>query len=372
MQQFLQSLELKNFTAFAEARLDFAKGLNVLVGENATGKTHLLKLPYAVMAVSSSARKAANSPEAKVALNRAIASKLVGVFRPERLGRLARRRMGRVRAEVGLTFTAGALNVAFSFSTDSASEVTLKTTPTEFLEATPAFIPTRELLTLGPQFVSVYDQHYLDFEETWRDTCALLGVPLQRGPKEARVAKLLRPLGEAMGGTIVVDRPTGRFYFKEARAASGTESAIEAIAPAESPAAAALEIPLLAEGLRKLGMIAYLIANGTLLENGFLFWDEPEANLNPKLIRAVARAVVSLCDAGIQVFIATHSLFLLRELEMLEPPRNGRRYFGLELGATAAGTRVHQGDSISEIGDILSLKEEIRQADEYLTEIKPR
>ena len=41
----IRSLEVKNFTAFPEAHLDFAKGLNVIVGENATGKTHLLKLP---------------------------------------------------------------------------------------------------------------------------------------------------------------------------------------------------------------------------------------------------------------------------------------------------------------------------------------
>ena len=41
----LKTLEVKNFTAFPEAQLDFAEGLNVIIGENGTGKTHLLKLP---------------------------------------------------------------------------------------------------------------------------------------------------------------------------------------------------------------------------------------------------------------------------------------------------------------------------------------
>ena len=51
----LDSLEVKNFTVFPGARLRFAKGLNVIVGENGLGKTHLLKLPYAVMAASAEA-----------------------------------------------------------------------------------------------------------------------------------------------------------------------------------------------------------------------------------------------------------------------------------------------------------------------------
>lgn len=47
----LQSLRIRDFTVFKEADLTFAKGLNVIVGANGTGKTHLLKLPYAVMAM---------------------------------------------------------------------------------------------------------------------------------------------------------------------------------------------------------------------------------------------------------------------------------------------------------------------------------
>ena len=46
----LESLSVDNFTAFGSKELKFAGGLNVFVGENGTGKTHLLKLPYAVIA----------------------------------------------------------------------------------------------------------------------------------------------------------------------------------------------------------------------------------------------------------------------------------------------------------------------------------
>jgi recombinational DNA repair ATPase RecF len=52
----LESLNLKNFTAFGEADFQFSPGLNVIVGENGTGKTHILKLSYCVLHGMTSAR----------------------------------------------------------------------------------------------------------------------------------------------------------------------------------------------------------------------------------------------------------------------------------------------------------------------------
>ncbi|MCY4260004.1 MAG: AAA family ATPase [Rhodobacteraceae bacterium] len=48
----LKSLTIKDFTVFKDADLKFSRGLNVIVGANGTGKTHLLKLPYSIMAMS--------------------------------------------------------------------------------------------------------------------------------------------------------------------------------------------------------------------------------------------------------------------------------------------------------------------------------
>ena len=52
--EMLESLIIDNFTAFGSKELKFSDGLNVFVGENGTGKTHLLKIPYAVIATSAS------------------------------------------------------------------------------------------------------------------------------------------------------------------------------------------------------------------------------------------------------------------------------------------------------------------------------
>jgi len=340
----IKSLKVSAFTVFHDATFKFGKNLNVVVGENGTGKTHILKLIYSILAASfEEGRKAPTSTPTKGVLQTHVAEKLVNVFRPESLGRLAQRQQGVQRCEVDLVGAHPASSLSFTFTTKSSAEVSIKVLPKEWITEAPAYLPTRELLTIYPGFISVYEGHYLEFEETWRDTCLLLGAPLRRGAKAAGVAELLRPLEDAMEGTVELDK-NGRFYFKSSRGR--------------------MEMPLVAEGLRKLGMLARLIATGALLDKGTLFWDEPEANLNPRLIKKVAKSIVELSAAGIQVFIATHSLFLLRELVLQSTKTIDARFFGLHQRDDAVA--VEQGPSIEDIGAITALDEELEQSQRYL------
>ncbi len=345
----LKSLRIDNLTVFRQAKLEFGRQLNVFVGENGSGKTHALKVLYCVLAASAEEQRRANgSGPTKTHFQSRLAAKLVAVFRPESLGRLVRRQPGRQRCDVQVVFHDRKLNTRFHFATSSKTEVGIDRMPTTWVDDAPAYLPTRELLTIYPGFLSVYDGHYLEFEETWRDLCFLLGLPLVRGPREAVVKKLLEPLEESMGGKIELDR-NGRFYLKE-------------------EGGSRVEMPLVAEGMRKLAMVARLIATGALLDKGYLFWDEPDANLNPHLIRGIARTILHLCSNNIQVFIATHSLFLLREIEILarDPEFSGLdcRYFGLH--RVDGEVSVQQGPGVDDIGTIVALDETIEQADRYL------
>ncbi|MSP00856.1 MAG: ATP-binding protein [Acetobacteraceae bacterium] len=344
----LKRMTVRNLTVFPEVDCQFGRNLNVVVGENGTGKTHLLKMAYSVLAASwEESRKPNAAAPTKALLQSRLAEKLINVFRPEHLGRLVSRQRGRARCDIAVECEPEEANVSFSFGTISKREVAIEKLPERWIEVSPAWFPTRELLTIYPNFASIYESRYLEYEETWRDTCRLLGEPLRRGPRDHIADTLLVPLEDAMDGKLVLEN-NGRFYL------NGSKGNIE--------------ISLVAEGLRKFGMLARLISNGTLLNNCYLFWDEPEANLNPRLVAKLADAIVGLSVVGVQVFIATHSLFLLREFEMLLGSRNHEaydaRFFGLH--AEKDGVRIDQGSSIDDVGDIGSLDEELAQSDRYM------
>lgn len=415
----IKGFRLKNFTLFREEELHLSPSLNVIIGENGCGKSHLLKALYSLVSVSAEQGKKITPldldekiseldahfkyiqteefkkffysslfiPEGlpaekfsahaknhylryvekqredllkeiessvkkptKVFLEKACAEKLNNVLRPEKLGNLtAHHGTGDdgARAELFIKNDDERTDIGISFSATSQSEVKVESLPQGWIREKPIFFPTRELLTLYPGFVSTYDNHYLEFEETYRDTCLLLGLPALKGERELQAKALLKPIEEAMGGEVILDG-NGRFYLQQGKKR--------------------IEMPLVAEGLRKFAMLARLIATGSLLDKGYLFWDEPEANLNPKLIKTLAKVILDLCKQGIQVFIATHSLFLLRELEILQKGDDfsslSTRYFGLN--STENGVKVDQGDEIYDLSQIVVLDESLQQSDRYL------
>ena len=126
------------------------------------------------------------------------------------------------------------------------------------------------------------------------------------------------------------------------------------------------EIDMVAEGWRKLGMILQLLQDGSLREGTVLLWDEPEANLNPQLIRLMAWIILLLSQMDIQIFLTTHSLFLVYELEMLiakQKIKEGVRYFNLRKGKP-----VEQGNTCPELKNVLLVDESLKQTSQYLEE----
>ncbi len=342
----ISGLILRDFTVFASADFEFADGLNVIAGENGTGKSHILKVAYAVDAVlARGAKETTSTLPTKSYLETAVANKLRGVLRPEELGRLARRQRGVNRCWI-TSYFADDDEIAFSFNTKSTANVTIGTTPKHWLGQPPVYLPTRELLSIFPNFIAMNESMELPFEETWSDTCRLLERPLAKGRRLDEVNELLRPMERELDGKVILEG--GRFYIKSE--------------------AGKLEVHLVAEGLRKLAMIAQLMSNGSLIGKSSLFWDEPEANLNPKLIKQVARTILQLCRSGVQVFVATHSLFLMRELEILlkhkEFEGTTTRFIGLHPGR--GGVRVEQGESTYDMGEIAALQEELSQSDRFM------
>ncbi|WP_344681494.1 MULTISPECIES: AAA family ATPase [Actinomycetes] len=344
----IAQLTASRFGPFDDVNIDLSRNLNVVVGDNAAGKSQLLKLLYSGTKVLHDADQLT-----KRDLNTEIAAKLDGVFRPTQLGRLTRRARGRTRAEVGIKYQGISNPLVFSFASTAKREVATETYPAKDLPDSPVFLPTHELLSLGSSFLALYDSRETNFEETWRDTVQLLQIPALRGPRGKDANTLVKPFSALLQGGTVFEEG-GRFFLRQ-------------------PGIGNLEATLLAEGHRKLAMIVRLISSGVLLNGGYLFWDEPEANLNPASQKAVAHALIHLAKSGSQIFVATHSMFILRELQMSSSDENfSTRYIGLTRDqsgddASSADVQVSTANDLDDLDFIAALEAEAEQSLRYLS-----
>lgn len=82
----------------------------------------------------------------------------------------------------------------------------------------------------------------------------------------------------------------------------------------------------MAEGIRKIALLWQLIKNGTLEKGAMLFWDEPEANINPKYIPILADMLLELQRNEVQIFISTHDYVLAKYLEIKQKKDDKLQY----------------------------------------------
>ena len=75
-------------------------------------------------------------------------------------------------------------------------------------------------------------------------------------------------------------------------------------------------LSLTSAGVANMGMLALLIERGALEPDSFLFIDEPEANLHPAWQVEMAEFLFELVRQGVYVVISTHSMTILKWLEV--------------------------------------------------------
>ncbi|MBC8421198.1 MAG: AAA family ATPase [Desulfobacterales bacterium] len=292
----IDKLTLKDFTVFKALEIDFSSKINVVIGENATGKTHLLKAAYALCSANNVLKA---KPEVEDSdLIDALSEKLVNVFRPidNKLGKL------RSRGPSGdSSFSAQFIEkqVSASFHTNSMVIKDMSSKGYESYDWEPVFIPTKEVLSFMEGFVSLYNKYRLSFDQTYYDICSLLDLPVARMDQLDEKSKwAMDEIEKTIGGKFTF-HGGGRVTFmagKNELSANDT-----------------------AEGFRKAGILYRLLEVGAVRPgvSGTLFWDEPEANLNPKLMRLLVEILLELSRKGQQIVLATHDYVLLKWFDLL-------------------------------------------------------
>ena len=285
----IKQLTLSGFTTFAENQFNFCKGVNVIIGLNGTGKTHLLKSMEATIQAGNTLYN--SSSQAKERFEGLLADNLIEYFKPMQLGRLVKRQQGRTNSNISLKFRKG--EIKYGFATNSKTSVRLQSnTVNENIQT--LYIPPREMFSLYEGFIGLARNREVPFDATYLKFAEALQAPVLKGPRAKKQADLIAPLEKALNLSVL--KENGRFYIKDHTGK--------------------MEAPLVAEGVRKLASIMYLILNGELNKNSALFWDEPESNLNPSLTKVVAEFIKILAKNGVQIFISTHDYLLIHLLSM--------------------------------------------------------
>lgn len=293
-------LSLQNFTAFKSFDIAFDNGINVIIGSNGTGKTHLLKLLYAACSITDGEDKEKTFPQ-----------KILNVFHPfeGRIGRLAHRGAGSVTSHISVK-RGRRSEISASFSNHTKEPSGVKVDNQEAWKRTntiSAYIPVKEMLSHAPGFLATAAKRELAFEEVYSDIITRALLPKLKGPTDSTRKKVLTALQTAIDGVVSTK---GEYFFLKNKQGE-------------------LEFTLLSEGMRKLALIWLLTQNGVLTTGSVLFWDEPEANLNPARMGEVVEVIFALQRIGVQIFLSTHNYVLLKEFDLRKTIEDSVTYFSL-------------------------------------------
>ncbi|WP_407314273.1 AAA family ATPase [Desulfosporosinus sp. SB140] len=267
----LKKLEVNNFTVFKKISIEFSGGIDIFIGENGTGKTHLLKILYACCNKNENDGKAfasyfSSSGWAPLKRNDSLKNGAVIRLLDER------------NTEI---------------TSINGNNMTLKK-PFLNKNIKSVFIPAKEMLSHSKGLLALDREREIPFDKTLIDIVSKAELGESKSITEFQKTLLLK-LSKVIEGEVIYENDT--FYIKK-------ENGLK------------VEFSMEAEGLRKFGLLWKLIRNGLLDRDSILLWDEPEANINPQLIPILVDIILELHRKGVQVFLATHDYNLAKYFEV--------------------------------------------------------
>lgn len=323
---FIKKVTYENFTVFEKQTISFTHGINVLIGENGAGKTHVMKSLYS----------ACQSADPKVSFPH----KLVMTMLPDdyKISRLVTR--GVVGESASIRIVAAeqgvgqdkVLKTVFDGKTKKWDAEVLgnATWEEEFsgMGTSSIFIPAKEILSNSYNLSAAVGKNNVRFDETYLDIIDAAKVDVSKDEYTDNSDFILKDIESMTDGTVIYDSKKDEFYLKKGKFRQ--------------------EFNLVAEGIRKMALLWQLVKNGALKKGSVLFWDEPEANINPSYIPHIVEILFALQRRGIQIFVSTHDYMLASYFEVKKQQNDSVLFHSL----SRAREGVVQYESGEKFGDL--------------------
>jgi len=294
----IRHIAIDGFSVFKKAEIDFCSGINVIIGSNGTGKTHLLKFLYSLLEASSEVNyddmAKDFSKDSEDSQNNHIQPRmdlLRNCFRPYSLEMLLYSSIKKKSRKKRGTVAISSDQFYFKFDVDPIDKISLAehcgSEYTGINLQSGVYIPAKEMLTHS----TLYNMNEKYSKEMPYDMTYLKIIELARRWKLDKIPKIaeniIGKLETLMEGTVVV-KEDGSFWMKK------SENLL-------------VPFSFEADGLKRFGIVWQLLMNDSININTILFWDEPENSINPEHIPDMLNIFLELQRQGVQIFFTTHN-----------------------------------------------------------------
>ena len=316
----IEELQLKNFGMIEEFYCNQFSNINLIIGENGTGKTFLLKALYSAVKSLEEYKRGDDI----TSINDILSEKLRWTFQVEKLGDLVSK-----TADEGLGFQMkmDKLLLNYQFSKSAASKIGIVEPIVSGKEGNSIFIPAKEVLSL---FSVILKSREIDksfgFDDTYYDLSKALRISPSRGKNFAVFADSRKVVGNVIDGKVEYDENSGKWYYKNKKNQK-------------------FSIGATSEGVKKIAIMDRLLANGYLNANSIIFIDEIESALHPKAVCQFLDMIDNIAnEMGLQVFITSHSYFVIKKLFLIALKKeNTVKCISLNKGKEAQICDLHDG-----------------------------
>jgi len=292
MKTKIQKLNIKGFTKFVDTQdIEFCNGINVFIGTNGVGKTHLLKLLYAV---TKSLKD--NEFENKLKEN------IKNYFLTDSLKSLISIFSKNTEHNTNVNLSAFEKEFWFDFKEDETIESS-SVKELNLDQFTTVYIPPQEMLSTYFEFIPFYEKYKTSYEQFYYDLAKSL-MQLELKKLDENFETITNLIENSITGKLTKERE--HFYLNYKYGEKNVK----------------IEASLLAEGIKKISVVDYLIKSGTIEKNTILFWDEPEVHINPRLISVLTEVIRLLANEGVQIFLSSHDHLLTQQISLLDEYRS--------------------------------------------------
>jgi len=282
----IEDIIISNLANIQQISLEKPAKINIIIGENDSGKTMLLKALYMMTKSVEEYKRGKDQRTFKEVIN----DKIYWTFQVNNIGDIVRKGS---RENTTLHMKLDGKSIDIKLSASASKSVGSAMTESSGRNKNSIFLPAKEVLSL---FNVIKKSRFIDKEFGFDDTYLDLVVSLEKSSKQGNNFKDF-----SKGKKILQELIRGRIEFHDGEWIFHKGN---------------MKIPIhsTAEGIKKIAILDRLLTNRTLTPGSILFIDEPESVLHPKAIIEFLDILTLLSKRGVQIFMATHSFFVLKKM----------------------------------------------------------